>query len=91
MIKELEVYDDDCSEDEESLTVHHIITPDGRNLGLLCPAIIDNDLIVDVDDLYAERDADSEDESEYLGNENMPSTLRYHDTVSYSLKTISSK
>lgn len=38
-------------------------------------------LLASMDEIYGTRNPDSGDEGEYTGNENMPSTLRYHDSV----------
>lgn len=45
----------------------------------------DTQILADVEKLYG-RTADSEDEGEYTGNENMPSTCRYHDTVAVMMR-----
>ncbi|KAF3009974.1 hypothetical protein E8E13_011285 [Curvularia kusanoi] len=53
--------------------------PDGRRIQLGLSYVDEVALLIDED--HYDRDPDSEDEGEYTGNENMPSTLRYHDSV----------
>lgn len=59
-----------------------ICLPDGQPIDLGGLYSVDKDaLLADQEILYGYRDPDSEDEGEYTGNENMPATHRYHDTV----------
>lgn len=53
--------------------------PDGRHIQLGLSYITEDALLID--EGYYGDNPDSEDEGEYTGNENMPSTLRYHDSV----------
>lgn len=88
MIKETQedYYDDDDDEDSETdITFREIFTPLGKSINLDLLYIDDTQILADVDDLYG-RTADSEDEGEYTGNENMPSTFRYHNTVAVMMQ-----
>ena len=62
---------------------HHSFTwttlPNGRRIELFLHSVDEDALLVEED--WYEKDPDSEDEGEYTGNENMPATLRYHDSV----------
>lgn len=76
--------DEDEDEDDASeLSLDSIVTPSGEKLSLDLD-ISEIDILADASDLYKGRDADSEEEGEYTGNESMPSTLRYRDTVRFS-------
>ncbi|KAH7068099.1 hypothetical protein BKA63DRAFT_106173 [Paraphoma chrysanthemicola] len=55
--------------------------PSGALINLGLKVANEKDILADMDDLYGDRNADSEDEGEYTGNENMPSSFRYHNTV----------
>jgi hypothetical protein len=70
--------DEDDGDEEESTSLNHIVTPDGLEVSRL--QYIELDEILQEDPF--DRDADSEDEGEYTGNENMPGSLRYRNTVS---------
>ncbi|KAI1771894.1 hypothetical protein F4818DRAFT_444892 [Hypoxylon cercidicola] len=71
--------DDDYygNEDDNSTELEEIKTCDG--LTICASTDIDEEDILG-DNLW-DRDPDSESEGEFTGNENMPSSLRYHDTV----------
>lgn len=74
-----EDYEDYCDEGEDRITLERINTFGGEE--------VTSDLNVELADIigpdpYKSRDADSEDEGEFTGNENMPSSFRYHNTVS---------
>ncbi|KAG9204294.1 hypothetical protein G6514_001368 [Epicoccum nigrum] len=56
-----------------------ITVPDGRRIQLDV-SYVDEDAFLVEKGRYDE-DLDSEDEGEYTGNENMPATQRYHDSV----------
>ncbi|KAI1661530.1 hypothetical protein F4813DRAFT_347934 [Daldinia decipiens] len=64
-------------EDEESTELEDVRACDGS---IVCNNIYLEDEDILGSDLW-DRDPDSEDEGEFTGNESMPSTLRYHDTV----------
>ena len=55
--------------------------PNGQHINLGLDVVDEDALLADMDVLYGARDPDSEEEGEYTGNENMPATHRYHDTV----------
>jgi hypothetical protein len=65
--------------DDDSLSLGSVSAPSGLHLAKYFDA--DKDEILQPDPF--DRSADSEDEGEYTGNEGMPSTNRYHDTVSF--------
>ncbi|KAI8960128.1 hypothetical protein F5Y11DRAFT_330886 [Daldinia sp. FL1419] len=66
-----------CETDEASTELDDVRTCEGL---IVCGRISLDDQDILGSDLWA-RDADSEDEGDFTGNESMPSTLRYHDTV----------
>ncbi|KAJ4303129.1 hypothetical protein N0V90_002021 [Kalmusia sp. IMI 367209] len=68
-------------DEDEGLSLDWIVTPAGEKLSLGIVDVSEDQMLADADDLYAGRDADSEDEGEFTGNESMPSTFRYRDTV----------
>ncbi|KAI1470028.1 uncharacterized protein F4812DRAFT_457426 [Daldinia caldariorum] len=65
------------STDENYTELKDVVTCDG--LTVRGDMYLDDDEILG-SDLW-DRDADSEEEGDFTGNESMPSTLRYHDTV----------
>lgn len=68
-------YEDEDFDDSTRLT--NVITP----LGLCVAGSIDVELSEILQEDPFDRDADSEDEGEFTGNESMPGVLRYHDSV----------
>jgi hypothetical protein len=76
---------DDCGfyyeEEEETLTLDRIVTPAGKKLGWAIEDVSEDQILAI--EPYAGRDADSEDEGAFTGNESMPSTFRYRDTVRF--------
>jgi len=68
-------------EEEDSYSLDHIVTPGGTAFDLKLEIDVEDEVLADIEMLYESRDADSEDEGEFTGNESMPSRLRYHDTV----------
>lgn len=70
-------------DDDERLSLDCIVTPAGERLSMGDVNVSEDQIPVDADDLYAGRNADSEDEGEYMGNESVPSTFRYPDTVRF--------
>jgi hypothetical protein len=66
-------------EEEQKLFLDNIVTPNGTSIELLLD--VDTDDILAEDLYHAGRDADSEDEGEYTGNEGTIDTYKYHDTV----------
>jgi predicted 2-oxoglutarate/Fe(II)-dependent dioxygenase YbiX len=76
-------YDDDDL--EEDMVVDRIVTPAGKSIILNTRWPPPEQILADVETLYA-RDPDSEDEGEFTGNENMPSTCRYHNTVAILMR-----
>lgn len=76
-------YEKEDDEDESSeLSLDSIVTPTGEKLSLTVD-ISETDILADASDLYKRREADSEEEGEYTGNESMPTTLRYRNTVRF--------
>lgn len=73
-------YDDETDEADEAMRFGPTFTPVGTSITLDFPYPDDTQILANVDVLYGGA-ADSEDEGEYTGNENMPSTCRYHNTV----------
>jgi hypothetical protein len=71
----------DC-EEELTLSLNHLITPSGGNIKINME-VNQEDILAE--EFYEERSPDSEDEGEYIGNEGMINTYRYHDTVSHQL------
>ncbi|KAJ4364668.1 hypothetical protein N0V83_009265 [Neocucurbitaria cava] len=65
----------------EEIQLGETFTPTGKHISSKLTDIDPVHILADVDDLYGGRSADSEDEGEYTGNENMPSAYRYHNTV----------
>ncbi|PTB66811.1 hypothetical protein BBK36DRAFT_1118102 [Trichoderma citrinoviride] len=65
-------------EGETSTTLKSIYSCDGAQIG--SNDIIDDSVLLD-SDMFTDRDADSQDEEEFTGNESAPISLRYHDTV----------
>jgi hypothetical protein len=65
-------------EEEQSLSIDHVITPDGRRI--MNTVVIEHDEIL-ADEAFFDRTADSEDEGEWTGNEGMNNTYRYRNTV----------
>ncbi|KAH7092044.1 hypothetical protein FB567DRAFT_588356 [Paraphoma chrysanthemicola] len=57
------------------------LLPSGKTISLDLRSIQKDNILADPDALYMNRSADSEDEGEYTGNENMPTAYRYHNTV----------
>lgn len=87
-----ETQDEDCGygygygdDDEENFTLDHIVSPTGKEIKLNFSDFSEDDVLADLEDRYGERSADSEDEGDFTGNESMPSTFRYHDTVGHLL------
>jgi hypothetical protein len=74
---------EDEDEDEKRLFLDCIVTPAGEKLSLGVADVSEDQILADANDLYAERNADSEDEGAFMGNESMPSTFRYRDTVRF--------
>ncbi|KAF1962105.1 hypothetical protein CC80DRAFT_487643 [Byssothecium circinans] len=73
-------YDD--GEEDNKYSLDYVVTPAGTRINLNLDEIdTETELLADLDDLYHGRHADSEDEGEFTGNENMPSQYRYHDSV----------
>jgi 2OG-Fe(II) oxygenase superfamily len=72
---------DEGDEDENYISLNHIISPDGRRISDDIEIVKENIL----DDEAFSGDCDSEDEQEFTGNESMPAAYRYHKTVSSSL------
>ncbi|KAI0135634.1 hypothetical protein F4814DRAFT_401952 [Daldinia grandis] len=71
---------EDCDgydEDEDSTQLEDVRTCDGLTV---CHRVYLEDEDILGSDLW-DRDPDSEEEGDFTGNESMPSTLRYHDTV----------
>lgn len=81
--------DEDYGEESDSLDLDYTVTPTGMDLNLGLLTVEDVEILADVEDLYGNRDVDSEDEGEYMGNESMPAAYRYHDTVWHPCLTIS--
>ncbi|QDS73371.1 hypothetical protein FKW77_007200 [Venturia effusa] len=77
-ITKTEMADDaDDDEDQEGTSLDHIVLP--------CGLIVASHGSIETEDIIQsdifDRDADSEDEGEWTGNENMPGILRYHNTA----------
>lgn len=66
-----------------SFFLDSIVTPAGGRLSVKTVDVSERQILDDAKDLYAEREADSEDEADYMGNESLPNTLRYRDTVRF--------
>ncbi|KAH7395257.1 hypothetical protein DE146DRAFT_697405 [Phaeosphaeria sp. MPI-PUGE-AT-0046c] len=75
-------YEDDI---ETDISFCQTYTPLGKPINLNLLFINDDQILANVDELYG-RGADSEDEGEFTGNENMPSTCRYHNTVAVMMR-----
>lgn len=73
-----ETINHDGDEEEYSHSLGRIATPSGGRI--MRSWEIDPKMVL-ADSLYDDRDADSEEEEEYTGNEGMNSMFRYHDTV----------
>ena len=67
--------------DNDEHFLRWMVLPNGQPINLGLYSVDEDALLTDQDELYGDRDPDSEDEGEYTGNENMPATHRYHDTV----------
>ncbi|ETS04714.1 hypothetical protein M419DRAFT_73614 [Trichoderma reesei RUT C-30] len=65
-------------EGETRTTLDSIYSCEGAQIG--SSDTIDDRIILD-SDMFTDRDADSQDEEEFTGNESAPISLRYHDTV----------
>lgn len=85
-----EGYEDEYygGDDEDSLQLDYVTNLDGSK--------ITESVDVDIKEIlgpdpYKNRNPDSEDEGEFTGNESMPSQYRYHDSVSLSGASQSSK
>jgi hypothetical protein len=65
--------------DDDKHSFKRITVPDGRRIQLDM-SYVDEDALLVEEGRY-DGDPDSEDEGEYTGNENMPATQRYHDSV----------
>lgn len=77
-------YDDDDDDDDkdESIQLSGFVTPAGRKIKFQPFFTVEtNRLLADIDGLYDSRSPDSETEGDFTGNESMPATHRYHDTV----------
>lgn len=84
MTKETSEDDDfDCIDEDERLSLDCFVTLAGKKLVVDIVDVSEDQILADADDLYAERGADSENEGEFTGNESMPSTFRYRDTVRF--------
>lgn len=66
-------------DDEDSLELDYVTTLDGSYITRSIDVEMSETLGPDP---YKNRNADSEDEGEFTGNESMPSQYRYHDSVS---------
>jgi hypothetical protein len=76
-----EDYDDGMDGELGTFSLNHIVTSTGTSLGMKLEVNMESHLLADLDNLYEDRDADSEDEGEFTGNESMPASYRYHDAV----------
>jgi hypothetical protein len=75
--EEDEYYDDDDEVEDGDISLSHIVTPCG---GEIIPSMgVSENSILTVDAFS--READSIEEGEFTGNEGMPSTYTYRDTV----------
>jgi hypothetical protein len=68
-------------DDTDDLNISEPVTPQGKYMSLGPFYTDESQILADMEDFYDDRHPDSEDEGEYTGNENMPATFRYHDTV----------
>ncbi|KAF2726706.1 hypothetical protein EJ04DRAFT_571033 [Polyplosphaeria fusca] len=69
-------YTTDEEDAEETVSLTYAVTPAGNEIN-----IFDSIDAILAEGFYEDRGPDSEDEGEFTGNESMPSTYRYHDTV----------
>ena len=69
--------EEDYYEEEDSLTLSHIVTSTGDPVAKF--ALVEEDCVVQEDAF--DRYPDSEVDGEFTGNESMPSKYRYHDSV----------
>lgn len=79
-----DLYDDE--DDGESFELGKTVLPTGQEIGLGLRSIAEDDLLANMDWLYDDRAADSEDEDEFTGNASMPASSRYHDTVAIIIR-----
>lgn len=70
---------DEEDSDDDDHSFKWTTLPNGSQIQLGLSYVGEDELLVDPD--RYEYEADSEDEGSYTGNENMPATLRYHDSV----------
>jgi hypothetical protein len=70
-----ESYDED---EEYSITLSNVVLPSGEEMFSQIDCLDSEDILTE---MPFDRDADSEDEGEFTGNEGMPNTYRYHDAV----------
>ncbi|KAH6625191.1 hypothetical protein C7974DRAFT_376744 [Boeremia exigua] len=78
------VYGEEEEEEEEeevSFLLRDAKLPSGLEIPIFISPVDPASILADMDHLHGDRAADSEDEGEYTGNENMPATFRYHDSV----------
>lgn len=71
----------DMSAEDDEICLKNVVAPDGMELASTIK--IEEDAILSEDPF--DRGCDSEDEEEYTGNASIPSTHRYHDTVSHHM------
>jgi hypothetical protein len=84
-----ETQEEDFGDDDiDAIRLSDIVTPNGKTVYLNLEDVNEERILADTDYLYGERDADSQDEGEYTGNENMPSTCRYHNTVAIIMRKV---
>lgn len=81
--QEEEYYGED---EEDTIVLSEPVIPHGEPIMLNLPDVDEDSLLANFEEFWDDRDADSEDEGEYTGNENMPSALRYHDTVAVMIR-----
>ncbi|KAL5119678.1 hypothetical protein ACEQ8H_002524 [Pleosporales sp. CAS-2024a] len=74
--------------EDESFTVRRTVFPSGHVMHLYFPSkdLHADTILANLDGLYEDRAADSEDEGHYTGNASMPANFRYHDTVAIMVR-----
>jgi hypothetical protein len=77
-LNKTESADDSYGADDNEVLLEHVVLPNGLLMAKSCLIEEEEEIL---QDSPFDRDADSEDEAEYTGNEEMPGYLRYHDTV----------
>ncbi|OAL55585.1 hypothetical protein IQ07DRAFT_595265 [Pyrenochaeta sp. DS3sAY3a] len=78
-------YGYDPDEEEDYISLDHTSTPAGNRIDLDLSEPEEDQILADVQ-THWDREADSEDEGEFTGNESMPATQRYHDAVVVMVK-----